>query len=228
VKSRHNLYWKGRGKSLPPSGKWSCILRGLLLSVLLLIPVLTTPAQESGAVSNQGESTVEQSPVSPPEESLPILGGEEEASEPVDEAGPLVSSWDFLRMILILAAVVAVIYFVFYLLKRGLRRQLPQNELIHLLGTRSLSGNRALHLVELGKQVFLVGSAEGGISLISEIRSRETLDTIALERAESQSGTAQGFAKVFQSLLKTGKREGAGAGETIDFMKQQRQRLEKL
>ncbi|UCF97656.1 MAG: flagellar biosynthetic protein FliO [Spirochaetaceae bacterium] len=206
---------------LPFSGRSRVFLS---VFVLLLVPVFGSLAQESPA-SPAPESR------RPLEESLLILDSEEqtEASEAQEVAeGPLVSSWDFLRMVLILAAVVGVIYLIFWLLKRGLRRQLPQNDLIQLLGTRNLSGNRALHLVELGKQVFLVGAAEGSISLISEIRNQETLDSIALERSQMQARTPQGFANFLKSFLTSGKRSESSVGATIDFMKQQRQRLEKL
>jgi flagellar protein FliO/FliZ len=182
-------------------------------------------------MAQEQEDNLDTSMRRPAEESLLILdtGEEEQAGESEEvQGGPLVSSWDFLRMVLILAAVVGVIYLIFWMLKRGLRRQLPQNNLIRLLGTRNLSGNRALHLVEMGKQVFLVGSAEGSISLISEIRDQETLDSIALERSQMDNRAPQGFAQFFQSILKSGKQKGSSVGETIDFMKQQRQRLEKL
>jgi len=190
--------------------------------LLLPLPALRAQEQADGAAGR---------PPRPAEESLLILdtGEEPEAGESEEiQGGPLVSSWDFVRMVLILAAVVGLIYLIFWLLKRGLRRQLPQNDLIRLLGTRNLSGNRALHLVEMGKQVFLVGSAEGSISLISEIRDRETLDSIALERSQIDNGATQGFAHFFQSILKSGKQRDSSVGATIDFMKQQRQRLEKL
>ena len=192
--------------------------------VLLLLPLPALRAQDTT------DSAAGRLP-RPAEESLLILdAGEEPGGNGSDEVqgGPLVSSWDFLRMVLILAAVVGLIYLIFWLLKRGLRRQLPQNDLIRLLGTRNLSGNRALHLVEMGKQVFLVGSAEGSISLISEIRDRETLDSIALERSQIENRATQGFANFFQSILKSGKQRESSVGATIDFMKQQRQRLEKL
>jgi flagellar protein FliO/FliZ len=196
----------------------------LCLAVLFLLPLSALQAQDQA-------DNPEAAPRRPAEESLLILDAGEEAEGGETEevqGGPLVSSWDFLRMVLILAAVVGVIYLIFWMLKRGFRRQLPQNELIRLLGTRNLTGNRALHLVEMGKQVFLVGSAEGSISLISEIRDRETLDSIALERSQMQNRTSQGFAQFFQSILKSGKQKESSVGATIDFMKQQRQRLEKL
>ena len=127
-------------------------------------------------------------------------------------------------MLLILAAVVGVIYLLFYLLKRGFRRQLPQNDLIRVLGSRSLSGNRALHLVAMGRSVYLVGAAESGISLIAEIKDQETLDQIRLDT--SQVLPPQGFAQFFQTLWKGGKRNLSG--DSLEFMKKQRQRLQKM
>jgi flagellar protein FliO/FliZ len=196
----------------------------LCFVALFLLPLSALPAQE------QTDTTVV-GPARPEEESLLILdtGEEAEGGDTGEvQGGPLVSSWDFLRMVLILAAVVGVIYLIFWLLKRGFRRQLPQNDLIRLLGTRNLSANRALHLVEMGKQVFLVGSAEGSISLISEIRDRETLDSIALERSQIENRASRGFTQFFQSILRSGKQQESSVGATIDFMKQQRERLEKL
>jgi len=213
-------------KSTPQTPFWGRSRPLLFLLVLLLAPILSSEAQESAE-----KTTSETATGRPLEESLLILdtGEPTEAAENDEvQGGPLVSSWDFLRMVLILAAVVGVIYLIFWLLKRGMRRQLPQNDLIHLLGTRNLTGNRALHLVELGKQVFLVGAAEGSISLISEIKNQETLDTIALEQSQMQTRATEGFSHFFQSFLKSGKQQRSSAGDTIDFMKQQRQRLEKL
>jgi flagellar protein FliO/FliZ len=189
--------------------------------VFLLVPVLGVSGQDSGG--SDPRRALEQS------FAIPDTAEQAQSTEAQEvQGGPLVSSWDFLRMVLILAAVVGVIYLLFWMLKRGFRRQLPQNDLIRLLGTRALAGNRALHLVELGKQVFLVGSGEGSISLIAEIKDRETLDAITLERSQLQARGAQGFAQFFQSFLKSGKQRESSVGDTIDFMKQQRQRLEKL
>lgn len=165
----------------------------------------------------------------PADESLLLIGGDETPAEQSEEPQvSLVSSWDFIRMLLILGAVVAVIYLAVRLLRRGMRRQLPQNDLIRLLGTRALSANRALHVVELGNQVFLVGAAENGISLISQITDQETLDSLRLARTQAPPQTIQGFAQFLQSFLRFPQKPAGGAQDTLDFMKQQRQRLQKL
>ena len=87
-----------------------------------------------------------------------------------------------------------------------------------------LAGNRALHLVSMGRSIYLVGAAESGISLIAEIKDQETLDQIRLET--SQVLPPQGFAQFFQTLWKGGKSNLGG--DSLDFMKQQRQRLKKM
>ncbi|MBN1836540.1 MAG: flagellar biosynthetic protein FliO [Spirochaetales bacterium] len=193
--------------------------------MLALAAVTGLGAQDSADAAGSGQEQAAQNREA--EEAL-LLPEAEPGAETAAPDGPLVSSWDFLRMLLILAAVVAVIYLIFHLLKRGLRRQLPENDMIRLLGTRNLAGNRALHLVELGKTVFLLGAAEGGISLIAEVKDQETLDTLRIESSKARIAP-QGFGQFFQSVLKGGKGAGTGIEKgTIDFMKQQRQRLNRL
>ncbi len=197
------------------------LARRLLLLFLLLAPLSKPLAQ--GVQPGEAAAGVKP-PAAAGEESL-VLPEEPAGSAAAAPAGPLVSTWDFLRMLLILAAVVGVIYLLFHLLKRGFRRQLPQNELIRVLGSRSLSGNRALHLVAMGRSVFLVGAAESGISLIAEIKDQETLDQIRLE--SSQVLSPQGFAQFFQSLWKPGAKRNP-TGDSLEVLKQQRQRLQKM
>lgn len=105
--------------------------------------------------------------------------------------------WDFLRMVLVLGGVIAAIYGVFFLLKRVGNPRTQPNSLINVLSTQNLQGNRALHLVEVGNEVFLIGSADGGVQLVSRIEESETLDSIHLYRSQMSAGT-----KTFQSALK--------------------------
>jgi flagellar protein FliO/FliZ len=197
----------------------------ILVVFLLLTPLAGAFAQATPAAVEEGASPASRGSTAPVGEESLAIPDAPEAPAAAAPAGPLVSTWDFVRMLLILAAVVGVIYLLFYFLKRGFRRQLPQNDLIRVLGSRSLSGNRALHLVAMGRSVFLVGAAESGISLIAEVKDQETLDQIRLESAEA-ARLPQGFAQFFQSLWKGGKRDASG--DSLEFMKQQRQRLRKM
>ena len=140
---------------------------------------------------------------------------------------PGVSTWDFVRMFLVLALVVAVIYGVFWLLRRTSRRTVQENELIRVLGSRSLSGGRALHLVEVASSVFLVGSADGGVDLIAEITDKESLDAVRLQAAEAGAVGRVRFADTLARIFKPTKK-APGLGEGVDFIRGQRERLRRL
>ena len=147
--------------------------------------------------------------------------------------------WDFLRMVFVLAVVVALIYGVFYFIKKANTPRDDGMRFIRVLETRPLAASRHLHLVEVGTQILLVGSAENGVGLVSQVSDKETLDEIRL--ASSQLRPAAGsFAGILMRLL--GKGRGGrpspgmesltdaaeGKEGSLDFMVKQKERLKKL
>jgi len=95
------------------------------------------------------------------------------------EPSPASSSGAFARMIAGLAIVLAVIYAVYWLLKTygKAKRGSSSDGRVALLGTTTLAPNRALHLVRVGEEVILVGSAEQSVTPI------RVYDANALRRA---------------------------------------------
>jgi flagellar protein FliO/FliZ len=157
------------------------------------------------------------------------------AVAPTAIRAPGVGTWDFVRMLVVLALVVGLIYGVFWLLKRGGRMKTPENEMIRVLGSRSLAGNRALHLVEVGRSMYLVGSAENGVNLVAEVKDQETLDTLRVQAAEEGGKTRRTFAATLARAFKPSKAPKAagpgtasGLGAGTEFMRRQRERLRRL
>jgi len=130
-------------------------------------------------------------------------------------------------MILILACVIGVIYLLFWVLRRGTGRRVQENDLIRVLGSRGLSGNRSLHLVEVGTSVFLVGSSDGGVELISEITEKESLDAVRLQAAEQVPAGRRTFQQTLSEIFRPAKHP-LTIGDGIGFLKGQRERLKKL
>ncbi len=136
---------------------------------------------------------------------------------------------DFIRMILILGFVIALVYGFFWLLKRFSGVKAEREDVIHIISTRPLKGDTALHLVETGKRLFLIGGSGNSVNLITEIDDKESIDEIRL--AASRNPTP---ANGFNSLLRRRLNSDAGitdAGENKDpaeFLRQQRDRLQDL
>jgi flagellar protein FliO/FliZ len=173
----------------------------------------------------------------PVDERSLILG---ESPEEADNAmvSPLSSFgvWDFLRMILVLAMVIGVLCGIFHFIKKA---GLPRDNgirFIRVLETRPLAANRHLHLVEVGNHILLVGSAEHGVSLVSEVSDKETADGIRLEASaiHPREGSFADLLKGFfrrrggSSLPPGGEEEEGGSGGSLDFVKKQKERLKKL
>jgi flagellar protein FliO/FliZ len=162
-------------------------------------------------------------------------GGGEVGAAPAPARAPGVSTWDFVRMLLVLALVVGLIYGVFWLLRRGGRLKSPESEMIRVLGSRSLAGTRALHLVEVGRSVYLVGSAENGVNLVAEVKDQETLDALRVQAAEEGGRARRSFAATLARVFNPSKTPGGagagkapGLGDGASFLRSQRERIRRL
>ena len=199
--------------------------------IILIIIVATFAARGVTAQdkATQPKDLGEETPIGRAADTGP--SGASVAAAPADSAAqtPLVSTWDFVRMLLVLAAVVGAIYVILRLLKRGSRRLSGDDGLIRVIGSRALSGGRSLHLVQVGTNLFLIGSSEGGVSLVSQIADKESVDSILLAAGE-QEGPRKGFAELLADFFSSRKGGGgpADAAGSINFVRRQKERLRRL
>lgn len=111
---------------------------------------------------------------------------------------------DYLVVVLVLVVVLIALYFVLKLIRKiGGSRIGIDNDLIHVISTRALKGTTALHLVEVGKQIFLIGATDTSVNSIAEITEQETKDMIALNLSVDNTENktfVQFFAEKLQNL----------------------------
>lgn len=206
-------------------------------------------------VDTAPQATVEDPSPSQASDESDMTFGEAEPQPQLDSEGfSAFGFWDLVRMILVLGFVIGSIYVVFYLLKRSSARRLGGGSgLLRIVDEHALAGGKSLHLIEVGRQVFLVGAGDDSVGLISEITDDETLDTIRLAVSAQGAEQPRAFSDVLSSLWSsrgaagesprsgTGSMtqdntsgldsvsvgSGAGAG-TFDFIGRQRERLRRL
>ncbi len=138
-----------------------------------------------------------------------------------------VGAADLLRVLVVLAGVIGVIYLLVYFLRRFSPMAESREEQISLLATRHLKKDSSLHIIEVGNQVFLIGSGAGNVNLISEITDQETIDRIHLDTSASAETPAGSFRNMIRKSF-------TAAGSTTikdsspDFLRSQRNRLKNL
>jgi flagellar protein FliO/FliZ len=140
----------------------------------------------------------------------------------------------FLRMVLVLALVLAAIYAIYRLMKRASRPKTADDPAIKVLASTSLGQGKALHVVSLGSKAYLVGATDSSVSLVAEVEDKELLDALALQAAMSPAAPKAGSARDFGELLAgimggRGRRAGSKqARRDGDFLAGQRERLRKF
>ena len=119
-------------------------------------------------------------------------------------AMPAISLGTIFQIVLTLALVAVAIYGLVFLLKKasGGGGRVPQDPFLKVLATASVGTNRGVHVVSLGSQAWLVGVAEHGVSLISEITDKEILDAMLLEDSRKSADSPSGRFPDFKSMLR--------------------------
>jgi flagellar protein FliO/FliZ len=162
------------------------------------------------------------------EETLTILDTEDQAVVERSTTLNTFTVWDFVRMLLVLGGVLAFIYLIFFILKKVGNPKIVSDSTIKVLSTQNLESGRSLHLIEIGPQVFLIGSGESSVQLISEITDKETLDTIKLDQSVRNDDNKT-FTNTFLGFFKRGNDEGNRPDSVqVNFLKKQRERLKKM
>jgi flagellar protein FliO/FliZ len=190
----------------------------LLFGAGLFIQIPTIAAQETPS-----EEIVEEDPYRLAEQAYSL---DDTAAAAVSASGP--SVWAVVRMLLILAVVAAAIYGVVYFLRKTAKPTAASDPYLKVLSNKHLGSNRYVHIISVGDKVWLVGSSEGGVNLISEIENKEIKDAMLLEDSKKSAQAAPGKLPDFLSLLR---RMGAKAQPQVldaDEIRRRRERLKEI
>ena len=164
-------------------------------------------------------------------ESQLLISGENQPGEP-GENGSTFSTWNIIRMILVFIAVIAAIYTIFFFIKKRTSTGLQGNNLIRILGSQPISSNRNLHLIKVGEQIFLIGSSENSVNLISEVVDRDFIDNLLLEVSGEESYDKKSFSEVFSGFFKpVAAANGSvlnSVNGSLNFMRKQKERLKRM
>jgi len=147
-------------------------------------------------------------------------------------AGPSTLMY-FLRMVVVLALVLAAIYCVYRLMKKLAKPKDVEGSAIKILASQSLGPGRALHVVALGSKAYLVGATDSAVNLVTEVADKEFVDKLNLEAstAPSKGMAPRGdFGEMLYRLMGSKRASGRGGrdGASGDFLAGQRDRLRKF
>jgi len=184
---------------------------------LFLVPFSWLGAQGAVPASSPPSLTVDETTL------VLVDSPEQEILAPATSLLPYV-----LRMIIVLAFVIAAIYGLYAVLKRSSRPQNEEDAYIRILASSPLAVGKTLHVVSVGERAWLLASADASVSVISEIEDREVIDALTLRASASPGTTREDFVSSLRRLLARGSRTGGVVSGSADFLARQRDRLKKM
>ncbi|MFI3257165.1 MAG: flagellar biosynthetic protein FliO [Spirochaetales bacterium] len=126
--------------------------------------------------------------------------------------------WLFVRMILALVFVVAVIYGIVFVLKKGFVARESESAFLKKAASLTLAPGKSVCVITLVDAAWLVGVSDAGINLIGEINDKELVDRMILEAEKSPSSKPKDFASILSMFTQSAK-------QTEKTLQKQRERL---
>jgi len=153
------------------------------------------------------------------------------------ESGPVqvLGVGDLVRMLLVLAGVLASIYGLFWFIKKTRKLGTSDDEsILKIRDQIGLGGTRSLYLIQVGERVFMIGGTDSSVNLLSEIDDTETLQAIQVALGAKGERPAKTFSSLLHDLVgrqATGpdarSAETSTTNQGFDFLHNQRERLRK-
>jgi flagellar protein FliO/FliZ len=141
--------------------------------------------------------------------------------------------WLFVRMILVLALVIACIYGVLWLMKRNTGRVNNTDQFLRVVSSVTLSPGKSVQIVSLlDEKAYIIGVTDNAVNLIGEVTDKETIDAMNLyadKRADVKK--PRNFNDILSIFMPNGPKEKnvnvfSNAGErAAGLLKQQHDRL---
>ncbi|MBQ0004194.1 MAG: flagellar biosynthetic protein FliO [Treponema sp.] len=111
--------------------------------------------------------------------------------------------WVFIRMILVLAVVIAAIYFVMNFMKKSVNGE-PDTDDVYLrkVAQVTLSPGKTVQVITLLDKGYIVGVSENSVNLISEIDDKELISAMNLSSdKQRETKKARNFAEVLEMFM---------------------------
>lgn len=200
------------------------IRKVLAFSLCLFVFTLAIAAQESDPVPVDDGSSIEKSFTIPTNTTTGF-------SE--SETGSSSSVWFLIRMVLVLALICLIIWFVGKLLKKRMEPGAEPDLYLKKTAQLTLAPGRTVQIVTLRDRAYVLGVSDSGISLIDKIDGKgdseekqgkiidkELIDDMNLKAADNLNAKPKDFASMISAFSSSSKR-------TEDFLKNRRMNFTK-
>ena len=132
-----------------------------------------------------------------------------------------------LRTLAILAVLVVAVYFVMRIFLKNRRKIVTGTNIIKVIATYPLAGNKSIQIMEIAEKVFILGVTDTNINMITAIEDKETIDRIKLQSSKETKGGFQSFKDQLMKLISGKAFTGQGQISNFSDFKQRISKIRK-
>ena len=183
------------------------ILSRLLFLVFSVFSVL--PAQSISEAAPETDVTLQAGGAVSEDPVLTVDSSESQIQLNQSESGGTAGVWDFIRMLLVLAVVVAAIYVLFrFVKKRTMPSASSDDPFLRNVSSISLGLGKSVQIITLIDKAYIVGVSESGVSLIDKIDDKELINAMNLYNDKhSEVRKPRSFAEILDIFLPSKKKD---------------------
>lgn len=212
-----------------------CLKKKCAFFLCALFCICSGFAQLSAQQSDEAQAAVTEEglfPSSEAENPETALAFEPASGIPQGQSSRFGTFFLFLRMIIVLALVVACIYGVMWFMKKSMRVEpVTDDPFLRKVSSVDLAVGKSVQIVTLLDHAYIVGVADGSVSLLGTVDDKELVDAMNLYADEHQNvKKPRSFSDILDIFMPNGPKEKggvlAGTQSTVsELLKKQRDRL---
>lgn len=159
---------------------WYCLLAGMVIcfSFVLATPVYAADKHVSDCLDGDGDCLEELENTD--REDAPA--GEKIEQQPLSSGNTFIT---IVKMVVALLLVLALIYFLLFLVKRK-NNLFQQAGVIENMGGTSVGQQKSVQIIRIGEAIYLIGVGEN-VELLSEIKDETVLQQLLEQQAEKEN-----------------------------------------
>lgn len=127
-------------------------------------------------------------------------------------------AWDIIKLLIILGLMVGGFYYFFKFVTKRTGLQVGGEDVINTIAVMPVGQNKNIQIIEIAGKVLVLGVADGGINLITEITNKDEIERMRIVASRTKPAPDGGFQEYIRNKI------NAGVGKAIDRVNRRRGR----
>ena len=133
---------------------------------------------------------------------LDFASDSEDTRNGTNQASAGFGFWAVLRMLLVLAFVVAVIYFIFKFLKKGIEPKVNNDDpFLRKVSSITLSPGKSVQIVTLLDKAFILGVSDDSVNVIDKVDDIELINAMNLYADKNSVSKPKNFSEILELFM---------------------------